>query len=73
MISKLRLRHASDWPGKLDMGSSLCMMRFLSTSKGNAEMSHSSHVCFLLMNNRLVSIANDARRDLTDNKEGALQ
>ena len=55
------------------MGSSLCMMRFLRTSKGNAEMSHSSHVCFLLMNNRLVSIANDARRDLTDNKEGALR
>ena len=55
------------------MGSSLCMMRFLRTSKGNAKMSHSSHVCFLLMNNRLVSIANDARRDLTDNKEGALR
>jgi len=49
------------------------MMRFFSTSEGEAEMSRPSHVCFLLMNNRLVSIANGDLRELTDDEEGAHQ
>ena len=52
------------------MGGSLCMMRFLSASEGNARMSRPPQGCFLLMNNRLLSIANDLR-ELTDDEEGA--
>ena len=50
----------------MDKGGNLCMMRFSSSSEGNARLPHLSHGCFLLMNNRIVSIAKDDPRKLTD-------